>query len=94
MRQSAILYQAGSEESLNYQLSINLIQSGFSETRSILIVRFIEFWCQKNCSGIWGVYETSKILTVSFDQVRDAVLFKLSEEYDYFDGKSYLTIIQ
>jgi hypothetical protein len=93
MIQSAILYQAGSNESLNYQLSLNLIKSGFSESRSVLIVRFIEFWCQKNCSDIWSVHETSKILTVSFEQIRDAVLFKMSEEYDYLDGKSKLVIL-
>src|SRR4051812_43647844 len=87
------LYKAGSDEKLNYQMSLNPIKCGISAARSILIVRFIEFWCQRNCIGVWGVVDTENLLAVYFDTVRDAVLFKMSTEYDYFNGKATLTII-
>ena len=77
-------HSAGSEHNLTHEVSLNIIRAGYTEFQFDLISRFIEFWCQKNCVGIWRVEETNKDLTVSFDIARDFILFKLSEEYDYF----------
>jgi hypothetical protein len=77
-------HTAGNGVSLQYRLSLNLVRAGLDELRSDLLSRFIEFWCQKNCIGDWRIEETSRSLTVWFDLARDVVLFKISDEYDYF----------
>jgi hypothetical protein len=84
-------HRAGSEASLRYNLSLNLIRAGLDEPRSDLLSRFIEFWCQKNCNGDWRIEETTLSLTVWFDLARDVVLFKISDEYDYFDSARLVT---
>jgi hypothetical protein len=78
-------HSAGNETSLQFVMTLNLIKAGLDEMRSDLLSRFIEFWCQKNCQGKWRVEETSSHLTVCFDLPRDIVLFKISDEYDYFN---------
>ena len=77
-------HEAGVHTAQQYRLSLNLIRAGLDEPRSSLITRFIEFWCQKNCLGDWRIEETTCTLTVWFDLARDIVLFKISDEYDYF----------
>ena len=77
-------HTAGFSETLTYSASLAFLQTGYTETQFDLVSRFIEFWCQQNCIGDWRVEETSKYLTVSFDKSRDFILFKLSEEYEYF----------
>lgn len=77
-------HKAGSERFLQYRLSLNLIKAELGELRSDLLSRFIEFWCQKNCNGEWRIEETSRNLVVWFDLSRDFILFKISDEYDYF----------
>ncbi len=79
-----VRHTAGGESSLQYRLTLNLIKAGLDELRSDLLSRFIEFWCQKNCLGDWRVEETTRSLTVWFDLPRDVVLFKISDEYDWF----------
>ncbi len=78
------VHTAGAFVPLQYTLSLNFIRAGMTPERSDLVSRFIEFWCQKNCSGDWRVEETENRLTVSFDLDRDIILFKISEEYDWF----------
>jgi len=84
-------HTAGSEVELRYNLSLNLIRAGLDEPRSDLLSRFIEFWCQKNCNGNWRIEETNLSLTVWFDLARDVVLFKISDEYDYFETAQLVT---
>mgnify|MGYP000042902997 CR=1 FL=1 len=81
---SMVIHTAGSDLSLQYQLSLNLNKAGLDSQRSDLLSRFIEFWCQKNCVGEWRIEETHRDLTVWFDLPRDVILFKISDEYDYF----------
>jgi len=84
-------HMAGSDATLRYNLSLNLIRAGLDEPRSDLLSRFVEFWCQKNCAGEWRVEETNRSLTVWFDIPRDVVLFKISDEYDYFASVQLIT---
>jgi len=77
-------HTAGFAETLTHSVSLSFMQTGYTETQFDLVSRFIEFWCQKNCIGDWRVEETNKYLTVSFDKSRDFILFKLSEESEYF----------
>jgi hypothetical protein len=87
-----VRHTAGSDASLQFVMSLNLIKAGLDETRSDFVSRFIEFWCQKNCVGAWRVEETSANISVWFDLPRDVVLFKISDEYDYLnDGKVRVT---
>ncbi len=77
-------HTAGFSETLTHSVSLSFMQTGYTETQFDLVSRFIEFWCQKNCVGDWRVEETNMYLTVSFDKPRDFILFKLSEESEYF----------
>jgi hypothetical protein len=88
---SMMRHQAGSDRFLQYRLNLNLIKAGLGELRSDLLSRFIEFWCQKNCNGDWRIEETSRSITVWFDLSRDFVLFKISDEYDYFTEHTPVT---
>ena len=87
-------HTAGSDTDRHFKISLNLVKAGFNETKSDLLSRFIEFWCQKNCQYEWRVEETTKMLTVSFDSTRDVVLFRISEEYDYFMDNSPIFVSQ
>ncbi len=87
-------YSAGCETALQFVLSLNLVRAGIDETRSDLISRFIEFWCQRNCRGDWGLHETNVQLRVWFDLPRDVVLFKISEEYGYIAGNKTPVVFQ
>lgn len=79
-------YSAGSSE-LRHLIVWNFCRSNFDDERAMFLVRFIEFWCQKNCLSLWGVEKTQKTLTISFSEVQDVVLFKLAENYDFFDTR-------
>ena len=82
-------HTAGSDEQsfFPFVLVLNSIRAGLDESRSDLIIRFIEFWCQKNCNGDWRVEETNSTITVFFSLSRDIILFKFSDEYDYFNER-------
>jgi len=77
-------HTAGFAETLTYSVSLAFLHTGYTETQFDLVSRFIEFWCQQHCVGDWRVEETNRDLTVSFDKSHDFILFKLSEEYEYF----------
>lgn len=77
-------FQAGLEQPQPYAVRMNLYLAGFNETRGVLLARFVEFWCQKNCFGDWHVDQTQQALAVSFSLETDCVLFLISEEYTYF----------
>jgi hypothetical protein len=79
-----LLHTAGVDEPLQYRLSLDVIRAKLTESRGDLLGRFIEFWCQKNCVSEWRVETTNHSLTVWFDLPRDVVLFKLSDEFDWF----------
>lgn len=79
-------YEAGRETSQLYAVSLNLHEANLDEARADLVARFVEFWCQANCSGSWRVEETNKRLNVSFALSRDFIAFKLSNEYAEFDA--------
>ena len=55
-------------------------------SRATLLARFIEFWCQKNCVGPWRVMDDGRHVVVLFETGRDIILFKMTEEYDFFDS--------
>jgi hypothetical protein len=80
----ASCFQAGLTDPQPYEVRLNLYRAGFDETRGTLLARFVEFWCQKNCTGEWHIDQTSRMLTVSFSASVDTVLFMISEEYSYF----------
>lgn len=56
----------------------------FNAIAAATITRYVEFWCQDNCTGQWSVCETERTLTVSFEHIRDVVLFMFSDEYGAF----------
>lgn len=74
------IYSAGSNPPFNYNVKIDL-DPNIRETKATMITRFIELWCELNCMGRWRVDEYQKFVDVSFDEVSDVVLFKLSPEY-------------
>lgn len=76
-------YQAGDLRQ-SFAVTMNLNRAGFTESRAVLLARFVEFWCQKNCFGLWSVEQDSLSLQVSFETPNDVVLFMISEEYGYF----------
>ena len=81
-------YDAGTSDDLqNFVTTLNLIRAGLDEVRAELLVRFIEFWCQKNCRGLWHISMANYCITASFEDSRDAVLFKISNEYGYYEDR-------
>lgn len=79
-----ILYQAGEAVSPRVSMVVGLGRSGLSRQKAEMVVRFIEFWCQSHCISPWHVRETNNEIAISFEDVRDAVFFRLSEFNDYF----------
>lgn len=79
-------HTAGSDVALRYRFSLDLYRARIDDARSVLLTRFIEFWCQKNCNGAWRVEDNGKLVVVWFDTSRDLVLFKMTDEYDFFDS--------
>ena len=60
----------------------------FNAIAAATITRYVEFWCQDNCTGQWSVCETERTLTVSFEHIRDVVLFMFGDEYGAFAAMS------
>jgi hypothetical protein len=73
-------YQAGCSELLPITIVVRLSSSEL--TRNDLLARFIEFWCQSNCTRNWNVSEHKTCIIVGFDDAFDATMFKLSPESD------------
>ena len=83
---NAVRHIAGSaDDTLRYRFSLDLYRARMDDARSMLLARFIEFWCQKNCIGPWRVMDDGRHVMVWFQTGRDIVLFKMTEEYDFFD---------
>jgi hypothetical protein len=82
-----LLYEAGHETHLNHTITLNHVRAGFDPAIALTLTRFVEFWCQKNCKGKWRVEESDTTLSVSFSHPRDRVLFQISEEFVYFEGR-------
>lgn len=81
-------FNAGTSGDLqHYVTTLNLIGAGLDEARAELLCRFIEFWCQKNCLGHWRLGLADYFITVSFENERDAILFKISNEYAYYEDR-------
>jgi hypothetical protein len=80
-------FDAGAVNDQHFVTSLNLIRAGIDEVRAELLCRFIEFWCQKNCHGLWRIELADYYMTVSFEDERDAVLFKISNEYGYYEDR-------
>lgn len=74
------------QDTLRYRFSLDLYRARIDNSRSLLLARFIEFWCQQNCLGAWRVMDDGRFVNVWFDTCRDIVLFKMTDEYDYFDS--------
>lgn len=83
----ALRYEAGSVERQQFGVQMSFSRAGLEPHRADTLVRFIEFWCQRNCRGSWRVEETDREMIVSFAETRDRVLFQISEEFLYFEGK-------
>jgi hypothetical protein len=77
-----VIYKEGASGVLPHAFLFHF--NGISPIRSASITRFIEFWCQNNCRGLWSVTETKNTLMVAFNRVNDLVIFQLSEEYSRF----------
>jgi len=76
-------YQAGSEAELPHRVVVKFTRLSIEdETRSDLIARWIEFWCQYHCDGQWRVEEHQTHVEISFENAQDLVHFKLSPEFD------------
>lgn len=78
----AVGYRAGSEADLPHLVKI-VFTSGENVTRSDLIVRWIEFWCQMNCEAEWRVTEYDTHVDIHFADEVDVVHFKLSPEFNF-----------
>lgn len=76
-------YKAGSEDELPHVVKIMFRDTGVRDiTRSDLIARWIEFWCQVHCERRWRVTEYQSHVDVHFEDETDLVYFKLSPEFD------------
>lgn len=83
-----LTYQAGSDLDLPHVVIVPLNPT-HDPNRHDLIARWIEFWCQTNCNNEWTVVENRSYnkahtctIEVKFENDFDAMLFKLSPEYD------------
>jgi hypothetical protein len=77
-------FRAGVHDPQTHVVRMNLYRAGFDETRGTLLARYVEFWCQMQCSADWHVDQSPSTLAVSFSSPIDCVLFMISEEYSYF----------
>lgn len=73
-------YMAGSSTPMPHIIRVSL--RGFDQTRSDLITRWIEFWCQSNCESGWHLKEYETHVEVGFEDLSELVHFKLSPESD------------
>lgn len=77
-------YEAGLDGRQLHVMCLDFRRAGLDAMRATFLSRFVEFWCQANCSGGWHLEETDRSLHISFALDRDAILFKISSEtYDY-----------
>lgn len=86
MLYDALRWEAGSECKHAHQIVCDVQKAKFTEQKSELIARFIEFWCQKTCKFDWRIEEYYREIIIYFENPRDYVLFKISVEYSIFDG--------
>ena len=82
--ENVVIHEAGYNHTPRHTLTTDIRRSGISAERAIWLTRFTEFWCEFNCIGNWRVVETTQSISVSFDELFDAALFKLSEEFSYY----------
>jgi hypothetical protein len=80
-----VRYQHGTPGSHRYSMRLDVYNSGIDTDRANMMARFIDIWCQKNCIGSYFVEDSGSNIAISFNEARDVVLFKISEEYSYFD---------
>lgn len=73
-----IEYRAGSETPMPHIIRVSL--KGSDQTRSDLITRWIEFWCQSNCESGWHLREYDTHVEIGFEDLTELVHFKLSPE--------------
>src|SRR4051812_38040432 len=81
-----VRFEAGSGEHQHHVILMNYIRAGFAEHRADTLSQLVGYWCDENCRGLWRVEQTNSTIRVSFEQVRDRVLFQISEEFLYFEG--------
>lgn len=68
-----------------YFVQANLRQHDLDTIRGMMLYRFVEYWCYQNCSEEWRLELTpEQKLNVVFKGDRDAVLFSISSDTDYF----------
>jgi len=75
-----ILFEAGADRTLRHAWCCHL---RLPTTQAITVIRFVEFWCQMNCDGLWRVdLVRDGGATVSFDTSSDAVMFRIHRLLD------------
>lgn len=83
-----VLHEAGHASHLDHTITLHHARAGIDPNIALTLSRFVEFWCQKNCRGDWRVEESDTTLSISFSHSRDRVLFQISEEFLFFEGKT------
>lgn len=73
-------YSAGSTTVMPHIIRVPF--RGSDITRSDLIARWIEFWCQQNCNSDWHLREYHTHVEVGFEDMNEMILFRLSPEFD------------
>ena len=76
------LFKAGTDADLPYIIRLPLRNRETDVTHTDLVIRWIEFWCQEHCDGLWAVREHQTYVEIGFEDIQDVVFFKLSSEFN------------
>ena len=75
-------------ENALHRVSLNLLRSNIDDGKAKVICHYITDWCYSQCCGEWRVEHSRFLLTVYFRQSLDAVMFKISPEFDIMQRHS------
>jgi hypothetical protein len=83
------IYASGSRDWLDagHMLTLNLPRSSIDGGTATFLCRFIELWCNQQCTSGWRIQHQEYKIVVEFQTDRDCVLFSLTDEYEYMTSR-------
>jgi hypothetical protein len=74
------------ESGPGYEFGLDIRRSKIDIVTALLFQALLQNWCGRNCRHGWEVENLEdRVISMRFDDPGDALIFQLTEEYDFFN---------
>ena len=79
-------FEAGDLQGDGHIVEVDILRDNTTQTKAAFTRHLMQIWCSEHCGDLWRVRQNRRTIEVCFESEVDLVLFRLSREWDNFQG--------